>query len=123
MPARSCINAKEARTSVHTLSHDANGLLHAARVELHTGRTHQIRVHLEHINSPVLGDDLYGKLDINRRFISSAQRPMLHAHLLEFAHPVYEDRLIRVKAPLPADMRQLLRNVVYPTYQEDFPDW
>lgn len=120
---RICINAKEAKTSVHKLSHDANGLLHAARIQLHTGRTHQIRVHLQHIRTPVLGDDLYGRLDVNKRFISSAQRPMLHAQLLHFMHPIDENKVVKVTAPLPDDMKQLMRNVVYPDFEQHLPDW
>merc|ERR1719356_1984151 len=52
-----------------------------------TGRTHQIRVHLAAMKTPVLGDDAYGSAQINRRFSTLARRPMLHAQRLAFAHP------------------------------------
>ncbi|MBN6188352.1 RluA family pseudouridine synthase [Aneurinibacillus sp. BA2021] len=71
------------------------------RVKLDTGRTHQIRVHMQHIGHPLLGDDLYGG---ERRLIA---RQALHARLLSFPHP--RDKSFRsFEAPLPADMRALL---------------
>jgi 23S rRNA pseudouridine1911/1915/1917 synthase len=65
-------------------------------IELETGRTHQIRVHLAAIGHPVAGDWLYG--------VANAARPMLHAATLELWHPLTGQRL-RVAAPLPADFR------------------
>ncbi len=64
---------------------------------LHSGRTHQIRVHLFHLGHPVIGDALYGKKD-------SAPRQMLHAWKLGFAHPRTQDRLL-FEAPIPSDFR------------------
>ncbi len=62
---------------------------------LHTGRTHQIRVHLKHIGLPLAGDPVYGKP-------LSFPRQMLHAWRLAFRHPVHEGRL-EFTAPLPPD--------------------
>ncbi len=59
---------------------------------LHTGRTHQIRVHLASVGCPILGDELYGG--------KSFGRIMLHAQSLEFPHPVSQ-KIIRIEAPLP----------------------
>ncbi|MGT2866806.1 RluA family pseudouridine synthase [Streptococcus fryi] len=57
-------------------------------IKLHTGRTHQIRVHFSHIGHPLLGDDLYGgSLDYG------IQRQALHCHYLSFIHPFTEKRL------------------------------
>lgn len=112
---------RPAHSTVHTVAHDAIGLLHAVRVHIDSGRTHQIRVHLRHARAPVLGDDVYGARDVNRRFASSATRPMLHARRLTFDHPVTGARL-DLKAPLPEDMRSLLRRTVYPNFEAE-TDW
>jgi len=61
----------------------------------HTGRTHQIRVHLQHLGHPIAGDPLYGKRD-------SFKRHLLHAWKLEFVHPRTGESMI-FEAPLPAD--------------------
>ncbi len=82
---------------------------HAAtllRLELDTGRTHQIRVHLEHLGHPVLGDRAYGGAGLER-----IRRPALHAARLRFVHPTSGEP-IELEAPLPADMaaaREALR--------------
>jgi 23S rRNA pseudouridine1911/1915/1917 synthase len=113
---------KPARSLVEVLAHDERALLHVVRVGLETGRTHQIRVHLRHVRAPVLGDDLYGAFDINRRFRSAAERPMLHAHRLRFQHP-FTGNVIDMKARLPEDMRNLLARNVYPSFEVDQPEW
>jgi 23S rRNA pseudouridine1911/1915/1917 synthase len=64
---------------------------------LHSGRTHQIRVHLHHLGHPVLGDKLYGQ-----QRSSGFGRQMLHAWKLGFAHP-RDGRWKQFEAPLPAD--------------------
>jgi 23S rRNA pseudouridine1911/1915/1917 synthase len=74
-------------------------------LNLLTGRTHQIRVHLSSIGHPITGDPLYGG-DLQDRF----PRQALHARRLEFRHPA-EDRIITVEAPLPDDMDQLLKQL------------
>ncbi len=61
----------------------------------HTGRTHQIRVHLQHLGHPIAGDPLYGKRD-------NFERHLLHAWQLEFTHP-RTGEIMQFKAPLPAD--------------------
>lgn len=68
---------------------------------LHTGRTHQIRVHLSHLGFPLAGDDLYGgHLDYIRR-------QALHAGYLAFTHPMTQE-YIELRAPMPKDMKRLL---------------
>ncbi len=69
---------------------------------LDTGRTHQIRVHMAHIGSPLIGDFLYGKED--KALIS---RPALHSYHLEITHPI-SGRHLSFTAPLPEDIEQLL---------------
>lgn len=77
----------------------------AARLELQleTGRTHQIRVHLAAIGHPVLGDDLYGGPDA-----PGINRPLLHAHTLGFAHPDTGEQL-RFQVDPPEDFSRLYR--------------
>ena len=71
-------------------------------LELETGRTHQIRVHMAHLGCPLTGDFLYGRED--RALIG---RPALHSAALELDHPLTGVRL-RFAAPLPADMAALI---------------
>ena len=85
---------KRAVTHVTPLAASANGSL--LSVELETGRTHQIRVHLAAIGYPLVGDWLYGR--------RTDGRPMLHAAELDMTHPVTNTPL-RVSAPAPADFR------------------
>lgn len=70
---------------------------------LETGRTHQIRVHLESIGHPVVGDSTYG----GARSSLSAPRPMLHAAQLAFVHPVSAQSM-SFEADMPDDMKALL---------------
>ncbi len=74
----------------------------------HTGRTHQIRVHLQAAKAPILGDPLYGIVKINEQLHVSHQ--MLHAHLLRFAHPITGETLT-LTAPLPQDMQALQKKL------------
>jgi 23S rRNA pseudouridine1911/1915/1917 synthase len=88
-------------------------LRHSTFVEvtLHTGRTHQIRVHFQHFGHPVFGDDTYGKKQSARLAELtgfSPARSMLHSWRLGFKHP-RKARLIEVEAPLPVDMREALK--------------
>lgn len=70
-----------------------------------TGRTHQIRVHLKYLNSPVLGDEVYGNKKLNNMF--GVKRQLLHAYQLELLHPMTQQQ-IRLTAPLPEDMEKAL---------------
>ena len=70
------------------------------RLELETGRTHQIRVHLSHIGHPLFGDTLYG----GRR--EGIRRQALHGEMLTFQHP-FTGELLCIEAPWPEDMTEL----------------
>jgi 23S rRNA pseudouridine1911/1915/1917 synthase len=78
---------------------------------LHTGRTHQIRVHFQHIGHPLLGDRVYGQRQ-NRRFEElvgfAAPRVMLHARQLGFVHP-RTGKWLCFQAPRPEDFHEFLR--------------
>ena len=69
-------------------------------VELLTGRTHQIRVHLAHAGHPIIGDDKYGDFALNRQLKT---RLMLHAARLAFRHPIGGEPM-KLEAPLPPQM-------------------
>lgn len=71
------------------------------KIQLHTGRTHQIRVHFAHIGHPLLGDSLYG--NEKQELI---KRQALHCHEIRFRHPFFKKE-VTVHAPLPQDMAQL----------------
>lgn len=80
-----------------------------------TGRMHQIRVHMNAINAPVLGDDLYAPPTLK----NSAPRLALHAHRLAFEHPVTGEA-IDIRSPWPRDLRSLLRKLKLP--RPDLPE-
>lgn len=70
-------------------------------IELVTGRTHQARVHAAHIGHPIAGDRKYGDREFNKRMRDAGLRRLaLHAHRLEFTHPV-SGETFRVQAPPP----------------------
>ena len=88
----------------------------ALECRLETGRTHQIRVHMNHLKHPIIGDPLYGgsfKLpkgasDELIAALRGFKRQALHAEVLEFMHPIGGDP-VRCSAPVPEDMQQLMR--------------
>jgi 23S rRNA pseudouridine1911/1915/1917 synthase len=92
---------REAHTDYRVLTQGRYG----AEVEcvLHTGRTHQIRVHLAHLLHPIWGDLIYGRPHPLADGFQPG-RQMLHAALLEIAHPLTGQPL-RLEASLPADYR------------------
>jgi 23S rRNA pseudouridine1911/1915/1917 synthase len=84
---------RTAKTGYRVLREVAAGTL--VECTLHTGRTHQIRVHLKHLGHPVLGDDTYGKR-------AGFPRQMLHAWRLGFTHPRTGER-VNFESPIPPD--------------------
>ncbi|NDF45459.1 MAG: RluA family pseudouridine synthase [Betaproteobacteria bacterium] len=96
-------SGKEAQTTFQKLTSQENACL--VQCTLHTGRTHQIRVHMAHIGHPLLGDALYaGPMQLG------IERQALHAFRLSFAHPV-TGQALKFEAPLPPDMAQLLTDL------------
>ena len=93
----------------------SNGKLSFVRVRIETGRTHQIRVHLQDRHTPIYGDDVYGLADWNKRLFKQHQiqdRPLLHAYQLELDHPVTGERM-SFTAPLANDMLNVVQTI-YP---------
>ncbi|HET6146441.1 MAG TPA: pseudouridine synthase [Polyangia bacterium] len=87
-----------------------------------TGRLHQVRRHLRHINHPLVGDVNHGSGEINRHYRATynLRRLALHAHLLAFDHPVVGGRVV-VRAPMPDDLALALTALGLPTQIDDEP--
>lgn len=86
-------------------------------VELETGRTHQIRVHMQSIGHPIVGDPVYGRRglpgglsDAQRDRVRAFRRQALHARRIRLPHPDGE-RMIEAEAELPADFSELLASL------------
>jgi 23S rRNA pseudouridine1911/1915/1917 synthase len=94
---------KSALTKCETLVSD--GKISIVKVIIATGRTHQIRVHLKHVGTPVLGDPVYGLTQINKKYHLSHQ--MLHAHVLRFKHPI-SGKEMEFTAPIPQEMQRII---------------
>lgn len=99
---------RQAHSRCSTLAFDGN--LSLVKIILETGRTHQIRVHMLHHGTPVLGDALYGSAASNRKY--GAGRQLLHARFLRFKHPI-SGELIELKASLPPDFEAFAKKI-YP---------
>lgn len=89
------------------------------KLDIRTGRTHQIRVHLSFIKHPIVGDDMYGGKIVYRWQIEDKEaapqepliaRPALHARQIEITHPGTNERM-KFEAPLPADFEQMLEEL------------
>ncbi len=113
---RMSTRARRARSAVTRItSADHLKGVTLARVAIHTGRTHQIRVHLSAIGHPVVGDAVYG--GVHRRVVPDLKavmrltRPFLHAARLAFTHP-RDGRRMEFTAPLPADLQGVLDDIV-----------
>ncbi len=91
---------KEAITHCKGIAHNERFSL--VNLIIETGRTHQIRVHMKHLGTPILGCPLYGNLQVNKKL--GVERQMLHAHLLRFNHPI-SNAPLEFKADMPADMQ------------------
>lgn len=97
--------AKNAITIAHTLYYDHE--ISFVKLDIITGRTHQIRVHMQHKKTPILGDPVYGYTHANTSF--KATRQYLHAYSVSFTHPL-TGAFMHIKAPLPEDMSSFLNS-------------
>ena len=112
--------AAEARTEFWRLAVSDNHAVSLLRLQAHTGRLHQLRVHLAHLGHPVIGDKIYGPdSNLYLKFIDEGwtedhqrvlglRRHALHAHELKFTWNGEESTFT---APLPDDMRELVEMV------------
>ena len=102
--------SREAVTRITKAQHFGR-VLTLARVAIHTGRTHQIRVHLSAIGHPIVGDSLYGgihrRVQGDLRAVTHLDRPFLHAARLVFTHPT-DGRRMEFESPLPDDLQRVL---------------
>ncbi len=97
-------DGKAALTAYRTLDTSPHGTLLEVRPV--SGRLHQIRVHLDAIGCPILGDPRYG----SKHARAMAPRLCLHAHRLRLAHPV-SDESLDIRSPMPRDLRRILRRL------------
>lgn len=77
----------------------------------HTGRTHQLRVHLQHIHHPIVSDPIYGFQKRVGDDLAICPRLFLHAKYLEFTHPSGER--VHFEVPLPEELAQVLQNLLH----------
>ena len=105
--------SREAVTRIVRAEHFGR-VLTLAHVAIHTGRTHQIRVHLSAIGHPIVGDPLYGgvhrRVPGDIRAVTHLDRPFLHAARLAFTHPV-DKRRMEFASDLPDDLQRVLDDV------------
>jgi len=109
MSVHRAVSSRSARTTYRTLAaEDGTSLL---ACELHTGRTHQIRVHLATLHHPVLGDETYGT-EVSRVLSKKFLVPsiQLHAWKLSFVSPATK-KSVSVKAPLPLSLSTTLETL------------
>ncbi|HEY5618683.1 MAG TPA: RluA family pseudouridine synthase [Vicinamibacterales bacterium] len=111
-------HARQAVTRI-TRAHHLRGLT-LCQVAIHTGRTHQIRVHLSAIGHPIVGDSVYGgmrrRVPGDLRAVQRLNRPFLHAGRLAFIHP-RDGRRMEFTAPLPDDLLSILEAL--PGWKDD----
>lgn len=91
-------------TNIRVLESYRNGAIALLEAQLKTGRTHQIRVHMQTYGHPILGDDKYGDSELDK--VLRPKRLMLHAHYLSFVHPKTEEKLV-FDLPLPKEFKEM----------------
>jgi 23S rRNA pseudouridine1911/1915/1917 synthase len=101
---------KAAITDYEVLHSDPSTVTALVLCHLHTGRTHQIRVHLHHKGTPIVGDPIYGKPGKGAAYTG---RLMLHAWRLSFAHPL-TGQTLRFESPVPEEFLPWTRHAALP---------
>lgn len=89
------------RAVTHWEAMRTDGKCTLLRIQLETGRTHQIRVHFAHLGAPLVGDGMYGSTDLR------LSHQALHCGKCRFTHPV-TGKALTITAPMPADMQALV---------------
>jgi 23S rRNA pseudouridine1911/1915/1917 synthase len=106
--------SREAVTRIVRVYH-VNPAVTLAQIAIHTGRTHQIRVHLSSIGHPIVGDALYGgvhrRVAADIRAVTRLDRPFLHAARLAFRHPS-DGRRLEFESELPPDLKSVLDDLI-----------
>ena len=104
-------DAKEAITHYFMRENLSSGKVSLVEFILETGRTHQIRVHLDFIGHPIVGDKLYGTSK-NHNFVQEyeIERQMLHSYKLDFIHPITNKEL-KFEVDIPKDMQHLIDTI------------
>jgi 23S rRNA pseudouridine955/2504/2580 synthase len=115
---RVCVDSAGIGQPAHTSFYLKTRFEGYALLEAHlkTGRTHQIRVHLAHVGTPVVGDAKYGNFSLDRVLARSGASPglkrmFLHAHALGFEHPITKKQVL-LKAPLPLECERFLTQLM-----------
>jgi 23S rRNA pseudouridine955/2504/2580 synthase len=96
---------KDAKTFYNRIARNKN--YHFLEVEIETGRTHQIRVHMESIGTPILGDDKYSDKQLNKLPSGKKPKMCLHAYNLEIVHPTTEQTM-KFEAPVNSKMLEIM---------------
>ncbi len=79
--------------------------------DLQTGKTHQIRIHCQHLGYPIAGDEKYGDFELNRQLQKSGlKRMFLHAHHMQFTHPL-TGQICELNCPLPPELSKFLEKI------------
>lgn len=100
-----CVVKSNGKTAVtNFLVLDKNDKFSLVKVNIETGRTHQIRVHMKYLGYPILGDSVYGKES------KTVKRQMLHAYKLEFKHPVTGEEMT-IRSEIPEDFKEVLDRI------------
>ena len=102
---------KPAHSEWESLYRDPGGRFTLLAVRIHTGRTHQIRVHTAHAGHPIACDDKYGDATFDSKMREQGLgRLFLHAMRLTFRHPV-EQRELTLEAPLDPHLQAVLKKL------------
>ena len=99
-----CDDGDYAKTEYSVISRNYDKNYTVLKIILHTGRTHQIRVHMSYIGHPLLGDDMYSDKKDIKKYID---RQALHCYKISFIHPILKKE-IDIVCKLPDDMKNLI---------------
>ncbi len=102
-------DGSQSSTSYRILEY--NNELSRLEIFLHTGKTHQIRVHMAHLEAPIVGDERYGSKDLDDSLFSSRSLPRrlyLHAQKLTFPHPITA-KMTTIEAPVPKEFSKVFQ--------------
>lgn len=99
---------KDALTYYRRVARNKN--YHLLEVEIETGRTHQIRVHMQALGTPILGDDKYSEKQLNKLPNGKKPKMCLHSYTLEFKHP-NKDEVMQFKAPINSKMLEIMEQL------------